>query len=229
MKSAMHNSAKPSVYVPWAKPAHVRSLPNEECVSPKANNHLPTRCINETPYAKMLREEEEMDFIFNVTVSAANWALLAGYLVVPGTFTSLQSSDQVEHVLQANKAGRTVLHTIQNPPLLSISCCLLLGGLAAFAWLLHFAKLRSNYIWLINRLFTPISLNAAAGLLTTIINVCASQRGDWSVMAIVTTVATGATLIISLALLCFYKFHLLEKIKRDDAVFTFVLPSSRPE
>ncbi|KAJ5653039.1 hypothetical protein N7490_000042 [Penicillium lividum] len=166
----------------------------------------------------MLREEEEIDFIFNVT------ALLAGYLVVPGTFTSLQSSDQVEYVLQANKAGRTVLHTIQNPPLLSISCCLLLGGLAAFAWLLHFAKLRSNYIWLINRLFTPISLNAAAGLLTIIIN-----RGDWSVMAIVTTVATGATLIISLALLCFYKFHLLEKIKRDDAVFTFVLPSSRPE
>ncbi|KAJ5654799.1 hypothetical protein N7490_001802 [Penicillium lividum] len=177
----------------------------------------------------MLREEEEMDFVFNITVSAANWALLAGYLVVPGTFTSLQSSDQVERALQANKAGRTVLHTIQNPPLLSIACCLLLGGLAAFAWLLHFAKLRSNYIWLINRLFTPISLNAAAGLLTTIINVCASQGGDWSVMAIVTTVATGATLTISLVLLCFYKFHLLEKIKQDDAVFTFVLPLPRPK
>jgi len=65
--------------------------------------------------------------------------------------------------------------------------------------------------------------------LTTIINVCASQGGDWSVMAIVTTVATGATLTISLALLCFYKFHLLEKVKRDDAVFTLVLPSSRPQ
>ncbi|KAJ5642720.1 hypothetical protein N7490_006720 [Penicillium lividum] len=122
----------------------------------------------------MLREEEKMDFIFNVTVSAANWALLAGYLVVLGTFTSLQSSDQVEYAL-------------------------------------------------------PISLNAAAGLLTTIINVCASQRGNWSVMAIVTTVATGVTLTISLALLCFYKFYLLEKIKRDDAVFTFVMPPSRSE
>ncbi|KAJ5175710.1 uncharacterized protein N7482_001587 [Penicillium canariense] len=167
-------------------------------MSLKASSYLPTRCINKTPYAKILREEEEMDFIFN--------ALLAGYLVVLGTFTSLQSSDQVEYALQANKAGRT------NPLLLSISCYLLLGGLTAFGWLLHFAKLRSNYIWLINRLFTPISLNAAAGLLTTIINVCASQGGDWSVMAIVTTVATGATLTISLALLCFYKFHLLEKI-----------------
>ena len=153
-KPVMHIPAKSRVHVPWAKPAHVHSFPNEECISPSTSTPLPTRCINETPYARMLREEEEMDFVFNITVSAANWALLAGYLVVPGTFTSLQSSDQVEHALQGNKAGRTVLHTIQNPPLLSIACCLLLGGLAAFAWLLHFAKLRSNYIWLINRLFT---------------------------------------------------------------------------
>ncbi|KAJ5537498.1 hypothetical protein N7494_006977 [Penicillium frequentans] len=92
----MHKSVKSSVFVPWAKPAHLRSLPNEECVSSRASNPLPTRCINETPYARMLREEEEMDFIFNITVSAANWALLAGYLVVPGTFTSLQSSDQAD-------------------------------------------------------------------------------------------------------------------------------------
>jgi hypothetical protein len=101
----------------------------------------------------MLREEEEMDLVFNITVSAANWALLAGYLVVPGTFTSLQSSGQVEHALQANKAGRTMLHTIQHPPLLSIACCLLVGGIAAFVWLLHFPKLRGNYVWLINKLF----------------------------------------------------------------------------
>ncbi|KAJ6126483.1 hypothetical protein N7523_002095 [Penicillium sp. IBT 18751x] len=177
----------------------------------------------------MLREEEEMDLIFNITVSAANWALLAGYLVVPGTFTSLQSSGQVEHALQANKAGRTVLRTIQNPPLLSIACCLLVGGIAAFVWLLHFPKLRGNYIWLINKLFMPVSMNAVAGMLTTIVNVCASQGGDWSVMAIVTTVVTGTTLLVSVALLCFYKFYLLEKVKQEDAILTRVLPSSRSQ
>ncbi len=108
----------------------------------------------ETTYVRMLREEAEMDISFNITVGVANWALLAGYLVIPGTFTSLQTSNQVEKVLQANNAGRTVLHTIQNPPLLGIACVLLVGGIAAFTWLLRFPKIRGNYIWLINRLFT---------------------------------------------------------------------------
>jgi uncharacterized membrane protein len=108
----------------------------------------------ETTYVRMLREEAEMDISFNITVGVANWALLAGYLVIPGTFTSLQTSNQVEKVLQANNAGRTVLHTIQNPPLLGIACVLLVGGIAAFTWLLRFSKIRGNYIWLINRLFT---------------------------------------------------------------------------
>jgi hypothetical protein len=108
----------------------------------------------ETTYVRMLREEAEMDISFNITVSVANWALLAGYLVIPGTFTSLQTSNQVERVLQANEAGRTVLHTIQNPPLLGIACLLLVGGIGALMWLLHFPKIRGNYIWLINRLFT---------------------------------------------------------------------------
>ncbi|CAG8269273.1 unnamed protein product, partial [Penicillium salamii] len=79
----------------------------------------------ETTYVRMLKEEAEMDISFNITVGVANWALLAGYLVIPGTFTSLQTSNQVEKLLQVNKAGRTVLHTIQNPPLLAIACFLL--------------------------------------------------------------------------------------------------------
>ncbi|KAJ9482479.1 hypothetical protein VN97_g10952 [Penicillium thymicola] len=108
----------------------------------------------ETTYVRMLREEAGMDISFNITVGVANWALLAGYLVIPGTFTSLQTSNQVEKTLQVNKAGRTVLHTIQNPPLLGIACLLLVSGVGAFMWLLHFPKIRGNYIWLINRLFT---------------------------------------------------------------------------
>lgn len=44
---------------------------------------------NETIYARMLREEVDIDIRFSITVSAANWALLAGYLVIPGTFTLL--------------------------------------------------------------------------------------------------------------------------------------------
>ena len=134
-------------------PVHARTYPNEDVAPSMPSRPSTGSHINETTYVRMLREEEQMDMIFNITVSAANWALLAGYLVVPGTFTSLQSSNQVEKVLEANKAGRTVLHTIQNPPLLAIACLLLVSGIAAFVWLLRFPKLRGNYLWLINKMF----------------------------------------------------------------------------
>jgi hypothetical protein len=58
-------------------------------------------------------------------------------------------------------------------------------------------------------------------MLTTTINVCASQGGDWSVMAIVTTVVTGTTLLVPLALLCVYKFYLLKKVKQEDAIVRY--------
>ncbi|CAG7938903.1 unnamed protein product [Penicillium salamii] len=203
------------IVLPTMKPALVpfRSADN---VTPALSRASQIDHPIETTYVRMLREEAEMDISFNITVGVANWALLAGYLVIPGTFTSLQTLNQVERVLQANEAGRTVLHTIQNPPLLGIACLLLVSGIGALMWLLHFPKIRGNYIWLINRLFTPLSLNAAAGLLTTVINVCTSQAGDWSVMAIVTTTVTGATLSACSALLAIYKFYKLEKIIRED-------------
>ncbi|KAJ5669911.1 uncharacterized protein N7477_005274, partial [Penicillium maclennaniae] len=126
------------------------------CIPSVTSTPLPISCTNKTTYARILREEEEIDIIFNIAISAANWALLTGYLVAPGIFTSLQSSDEVERALQANKAGRTVLHIIQNPLLLSVAYYLFLGGIAAFVWLLHFPKLRGNYIWLVNKLFASV-------------------------------------------------------------------------
>ncbi|KAJ5976457.1 hypothetical protein N7481_010164 [Penicillium waksmanii] len=163
----------------------------------------------EDQYLGMLKEEDQMDATYNITASAANWALLAGYLVIPGTFASLQTSKEIEHVLTSNKTGRVIFHTIQNPPLLGIACLFLASGIAAMLWLLHFPHLRGNYVWLTNKIFMPVTLNAGAGLLTTLINVFASNRGVWSVMAIVTTVVTGATFIIFLAVLLVYKLYKL--------------------
>lgn len=106
----------------------------------------------QTPYVRMLREEAQMDFKYNIIVSAANWILLAGYLVIPGTFTSLQKSNLVGETLREKSAGRVVLRTIQNPPLLAIACLFVVIGSAALAWLLRFPKIRRNYTWLINKI-----------------------------------------------------------------------------
>ncbi|KAJ5531430.1 hypothetical protein N7527_004823 [Penicillium freii] len=162
----------------------------------------------------MLKEEAQMNWKYNVFVSIANWALLAGYLVIPGTFTSLKESNQVEEVLKKNTAGRAVLSTIQNPPLLVIACLFLVGGAAALIVL--FRTLESNYSWLVNKIFMPAALNAAAGLLATLVNVYTSQSGHWSVMAIVTVVVTSLLLIVFSLLLAYYKFTKLRRVILED-------------
>lgn len=108
----------------------------------------------DTGYVKMLKDEAQMEMGYNIRVSAANWALLAGYLVIPGTFTSLQKSTQVEDALSNNKAGRVVMRTIQNPPLLAIACMFFVGAITAMYFLIRVRKIRTCYTWLINKLFT---------------------------------------------------------------------------
>ncbi|KAJ5775839.1 uncharacterized protein N7511_000850 [Penicillium nucicola] len=143
----------------------------------------------------MLKEDAQMDWKYNVSVSIANWALLAGYLVIPGTFTSLKESNQ-------------------NPPLLVVSCLFLASGAAALTVL--FRKLQNNYVWLINKIFIPAALNAAAGLLTTLVNIYTSRSGHWSVMAIVTIVVTAVLMIVFSLLFTYYKFVKLRRVIAED-------------
>jgi hypothetical protein len=111
----------------------------------------PPEYANDTIYTKMLKEEAQMDWRFNLCANAANWVLLAGYVIIPGTFTSLKRSNEVQDVLQKNGAGRVVLKTIQNPPLLVIAFLFLITGGAMLGWL--WIKFKNNYPWLINKIF----------------------------------------------------------------------------
>ncbi|KAJ6070723.1 hypothetical protein N7467_012042 [Penicillium canescens] len=167
----------------------------------------------ETRYVRMIVESDEIPWKYNVLASAANWTLLAGYLVVPGTFTSLQKSDTLSDDLANNVAGDALLNTIQNPPLLAISCLFFVLGSVLIGWL--FLEYKGNYIWLTNRLFIPTLLNALAGLLTTIINIYTAHHGEWSIMALLTVIASGVSVASSLSLLIVYKFGKLEKLKEE--------------
>lgn len=61
----------------------------------------------------------------------------------------------------------------------------------------------------------PTCLNACAGLLTTLINIYTARDGDWSIMALLTVVATGLSAVISLVLTSFYKFWKLKLVKQE--------------
>ncbi|KAB8067368.1 hypothetical protein BDV29DRAFT_186275 [Aspergillus leporis] len=172
-----------------------------------------TNLIVDTKYERMLRELADIHWGFNFLSSFAGWILLAGYLVIPGTFTTLRGSDTMKEGLAGNNAEKAILDTIQNPPLVGIACSLLAIGAGLMAFL--FFRWRHNYLWLINRLFIPTSLNAAAGLLTTIINIYTAKSGNWSIMSLLTVIVTALSTTASLALVLFYKFWKMEKVKEE--------------
>jgi hypothetical protein len=99
----------------------------------------------------MLLELDNIPWFYNTLASAAHWALLARYLVILGTFTSLQKSDFLTEGLETNHTGKAILSIIQNPPLLAIACFLMVLGSVMISWLTW--ERRENYIWLINQLF----------------------------------------------------------------------------
>ena len=94
---------------------------------------------------------EEVPWYLNQLAEFAHWTLLAGYLVIPGTFTSLQKSESLEKNLGKTEAGKAIVNTIKNPPLVAIAVFLFVLGAVLTVWL--FWKQKHNYIWLVNRLF----------------------------------------------------------------------------
>ncbi|KAL4745865.1 uncharacterized protein BDW70DRAFT_166201 [Aspergillus foveolatus] len=186
-------------------------------VSDSPNNYSPPTRSDTVPirteYMQMLLDLDYIPWYYNLASSTANWVLLAGYLVIPGTFTSLQKSDTLNDSLSKTKTGQAIIATVQNPPLLVIACTFLVVGAACMAWL--FWERRDNYIWLVNRLFIPTCLNSLAGLLTTIINIYTAKSGDWSIMALLTTIMTGLALSISVTLTVVYKFGKLQRLRQE--------------
>ena len=81
--------------------------------------------------------------LYNILAAAATWLLLAGFIVLPGTYTQIAESDIVGAETFAN-LGLLVLASV----LCGIGCLGVVG-----LWY----KWRRNYSWLINRLFVQVS------------------------------------------------------------------------
>ena len=96
------------------------------------------------------------------TISAAlfSWLILAGYLVLPNTFTSLQSSK----TLSGSKGGQLLQSTIRNVKLLPFAGVLCLIGVAGISRLWY--KWRRNYVWLITYIFMYVKFEVPRQILT---------------------------------------------------------------
>ncbi|KAG9078672.1 hypothetical protein FRC06_008246 [Ceratobasidium sp. 370] len=143
-----------------------------------------------TRYMNMLLELDAVPKIHNMLASFFTLILLAGFIIFPGTFTSIQGLDVDDP--SRSGAEKWILGRVKNVPLLVIAgtCCVI--GAAGI----------------------PGALHGLAGEFSTIVNVFSQQGGKFSATALVTAIVTGACAVVCGVLLLFYSNWKLERVKR---------------
>ncbi|OAA34841.1 hypothetical protein NOR_08227 [Metarhizium rileyi] len=163
-------------------------------------------------YVQMLLDVDAIPLAHSVLASFFVWLLLAGFLVFPGTFTTIQKSIESKHPEGlGDQATEKIFKSVKNIPLLvmaAIACATSVVGMAVLA-----SRHLDNYVWLLNKLITPGVANCLAGLISTLVGVYSQQHGVWSVTAKVTAIVEGACLGVAAGLFLLFERFLLKRVK----------------
>jgi hypothetical protein len=202
----LHHDNNDAAPIPMPPPAETKS----EAARPdgiRRQNSVQTR------YMTMLLALDTIPRFHNILSSFFTWILLAGFVIFPGTFTTIQASISNDQAIEQNAAASTILGAVKNTGLIIIAgvCC----GIGALGMIWLWWRWRQNYVWLLNKIFLPGCLNSLAGLISTLINVYTQQNGKWSVTAEVTAIATGSCMVILAVLFLIYNLWVLERVKRS--------------
>jgi len=111
-----------------------------------------------TRYMEMLLHLDEIPRLYNILASLGTWIILAGFLVVPGTFTTFKESKAFQEADNADggddagtEVTHAIVHSIANIGLLWLSGSFCVAGTLVCLWL--WLRWRHNYVWLINKIF----------------------------------------------------------------------------
>ncbi|KAI0017452.1 hypothetical protein F4780DRAFT_593177 [Xylariomycetidae sp. FL0641] len=166
----------------------------------------------QTQYMTMLLSLDDVAARHNVLAAASTWALLAGFVVLPGTFAGLSSSSSSSDNIIPDEVVEQVRHI---PLLVIASIC---SGAGALGILYLSFRFRANYVWLAGKLFLPATLNSVAGLLSTLAGVYASHGGKWSVAARVTAIFEGGCLFVCGLLFFVVNNMLLKGVQKQHGI-----------
>ncbi|KAK3301309.1 uncharacterized protein B0H64DRAFT_438394 [Chaetomium fimeti] len=179
----------------------------------------------ESPYMNMLLSLDRIPRMHNILVSFFVWILLAGFVIIPGSFTSSQRKQEGETVQlpvaapggtgtgTGANAGAKLSLTPANTAALVIGFVCIIAGAFGSAWLA--LRWRRNYVWLLNKLYLPLILNALAGLIATITSVYTQQAGEWGPQAVTTAVVEAIILAMGIILFFVYNYWLLQRMRSD--------------
>lgn len=136
--------------LPVNKPPYDEPLAKEPCLS-IASAEATESSSAQTRYTGMLLNLDTIPWSHNLLASFSTWILLAGFLIVPGTFTSIEKSQVLQEHAKENAIAEKILDEVKHASLLYIAftCCLL--GSSGLLWL--WWRWRTNYVWLINKIF----------------------------------------------------------------------------
>jgi hypothetical protein len=126
------------------------AIPTKTPGTPARPGVLPRQNSVQTRYMTMLLALDHIPRLHNIYASFFTWILLAGYVIFPGTFTSLQSLSDNQQV-QSSETAEQVLDTVKNVPLLWVAAIASAIGAGGMCWL--WWRWRDNFVWLINRIF----------------------------------------------------------------------------
>ena len=102
----------------------------------------------QTRYMGMLLHLDAIPRLHNIFAAIFTWILLAGFLVIPGTFTSFKNQT---HDGNTNAVEGAIFRSIANIGLVWVSGTFCIIGAVGCCWL--WFLWRQNYVWLINRIF----------------------------------------------------------------------------
>ena len=100
-----------------------------------------TDLIMPQQYSRMVLESNEVGLRYNVAAAAACWFMLAGFFILPDTFTSIKRST----FLSASNDGRRVQSVVKNVPLLPVAGLCYVVAIAGLGTL--WRRFCTNYIW----------------------------------------------------------------------------------
>jgi hypothetical protein len=111
-----------------------------------------TKQIFQTPYIEMCFWAINAPTEYSIIAACCSWLTLAGFLVLPSTFSSLASSN----ILNSSESGKLIRVTIESIPRLwiAVACCVAGNSGTLLLWFLW----RGNYVWLINEIFSCVHL-----------------------------------------------------------------------
>jgi hypothetical protein len=153
----------------------------------------------------------------NILASFFTWILLAGFVLFPGTFESLglqtnTGGDTGGSGGVGGEVGRRVLGVVGSIPIFVLGwvCCAV--GALGILWL--WWRWMKNYVWVVNKLFIPGTLNSLAGLLSTLSSLYGTHHGAFSTSSIITLAVTASASVLFGALTLIWSFVLVGGVKR---------------